>query len=159
MPTSIFFSHASRDAEWCARLADEAESFGLQAYLAEHDVRPGTQLAAKVQEAIRTSSAMLVLLTDNTADSAYVHQEIGYARAQDKLIIPLVQPEHVSTQLALLAGVEYIPFDFRDPEADRGGFHTALQEFAARQRQREAAEEIVLLLACAALLLFALSDN
>lgn len=155
--TSIFFSHTSRDAGWCNRLAAEAKAFGITPYLAEHDVEPGTDLAAKIQNAIRRSAAVLVLLTDNSADSAYVHQEVGYAHAQGKLVIPLVQPEHVQDQLAMLTGMEYIPFDFRNPNADRAAFHTALQEFAERQQRQEAAGTLVLL-ACAALLLFALSE-
>jgi hypothetical protein len=57
----------------------------------------------------------------------------------------------------MLAGMEYIPFDFRNPDADRAAFHDALREFGARQRQQEATGMVVLL-ACAALLLLALSD-
>ena len=157
MRPSIFFSHTSRDAAWWQRLATEAEAFGITPYLAEHDVKPGTDLASKVQEAIKRSSAVLVLLTDNSASSAYVHQEVGYARAHNKLVIPLVQPEHVHSQLAMLAGAEYIPFDFRNPNSDRTTFHRALQEFAARHQAHETTG--VVLLACAALLLLVLMDQ
>jgi hypothetical protein len=55
------------------------------------------------------------MLTHNTANSAYVHQEIGCALAREKLVIPLVQPGIGEDQLAMLDGVEYIEFDFDSP--------------------------------------------
>jgi hypothetical protein len=156
----IFFSHTSRDSAWCDRLALEAAAFGITPYLAEHDVQPGTELAAKVQDAIKRSAAVLVLLTDNSANSAYVHQEVGFAQAEGKLVIPLVQPEHVATQMGMLVGVEYVPFDFRNPEADRATFHQALQKLVAQQERPEQPDMTgVVVLACAALLLLVLLDQ
>jgi TIR domain len=93
----------------------EAVKAGLSAYLAEHDPQPGTVLAEKAKRNIKCCDAFAVLLTRNTADSSYVHQEVCYALAGGKLVIPLVQPGAAGQQLAMLQGVEFIEFDFDQP--------------------------------------------
>ena len=59
---------------------------------------------------------MVVLLTPNSEYSPYVQQEIGFAEAKDKPVIPLVQPGVSQRCLAMLEGTEYIPFDPDNPE-------------------------------------------
>jgi hypothetical protein len=48
-------------------------------YLAEHDAQPGRNLAKKVMDAIDASEAVVVLLSSNSVEAPYVHQEIGWA--------------------------------------------------------------------------------
>jgi TIR domain len=137
MAVSIFFSHSTKDRSWCALLAMEAAKVGVTPYLAEHDPRPGTDLAAKVSSNISKSQGVVVLLTQNTANSAYVHQEVGWAMARGKLVIPLVQPGIADAQLAMLNGLEYIPFDFEHPQAGMESYTQALARVAEKQRKRE----------------------
>jgi hypothetical protein len=115
---SIFLSHNTRDRSWCEWLQEGATTIGIRAYLAEHDVQPGRSLAGKVT-VIDASDAVIVLLTDNSVAAPYVHQEVGYALRAGKLVIPLVQPGIGQEQLAMLQGVEYIPFDFDRPRKGR----------------------------------------
>src|SRR5713226_6750499 len=86
----VFLSHSSRDKRWVEWIQENAKGIGVDVYLAEHDVQAGRQLSEK--EAIGQCNALLVLLTDNSQSSTYVHQEIGTAVGLGKLIIPLVQP-------------------------------------------------------------------
>jgi TIR domain len=65
-----------------------AGELGIKPYLAEHDVRPGENLADKIKPAIDASAAVVVLISDNSVAAQYVNQEIGYALKADKLIIP-----------------------------------------------------------------------
>jgi len=58
----------------------------------------------------------MVLLTKNSQFSPYVQQEIGMAKAKNKLIIPLVEPGLSATCLAMLQGTEYISFDRSKPQ-------------------------------------------
>lgn len=157
MALEIFFSHSSWDRDWCEWLSDEASALGVNAYLAEHDPKPGEFLVDKVRSAIDRSTAVVVLLTHNTAASAYVHQEVGYAQAQKKLVIPLVQPEVGEAQLAMLKGLEYIPFDFQNPDVGRKDLAAALQRVATQQRRHE--RDTAVLLACLALILLAVTHN
>ena len=106
MATSIFFSHSNSDRQWCEWLAADAEKVEITVYLAEHDEQPGGLLADKVKRNISKCNALVVLLTDNSVASSYVHQEVGYALGKKKLVIPLVQPGTSPAQLAMLQGVD-----------------------------------------------------
>jgi hypothetical protein len=159
MAASIFFSHSSRDRAWCELLAAEALKVGVTTYLAEHDPRPGTQLAEKVKQNIEACDAFVVLLTHNTANSGYVHQEIGCALTAKKLVIPLVQPAIGHDQLAMLAGVEYIEFDFDNPHAGVEGFATAIRRVAEKQQRQSDVETLLAIALCVALLVVLLSDG
>ena len=116
MAYKVFLSHNTNDAAWVRWIAQNATSYGIEVYLYEHDLKPGEPLAAKVQQAINSSDAVVVLLSANSQFSPYVQQEIGLARGVGKQIIPLVQPGVEQRSLAMLQGVEYIPFDLGNPQ-------------------------------------------
>lgn len=123
MGYSVFLSHSTSDKHWVEWIAQNAKAIGIDIYLAEHDPQPGTPIAEKVKLAIQKSDAVLVLLTSSSQLSSYVQQEIGFAEASRKPIIPLVQPSIPTRSLAMLEGREYIPFDFHNP---RGALSTLL---------------------------------
>lgn len=116
MAYKVFLSHSGKDQRWVQWIADNARSIDINVYMYEHDIQPGTSIALKVQSAIENCQALVVLLTPNSEYSPYVQQEIGFAQAKDKPIIPLVQPGVSSRCMAMLEGVEYISFDPANPE-------------------------------------------
>ena len=116
MAYNIFLSHSGADQRWVQWIADNARSIDINVYMYEHDIQPGTPIAVKVQSAIENCQALVVLLTPNSEYSPYVQQEIGFAHAKNKPIIPLVQPGVSQRCLAMLEGVEYIPFNPDNPE-------------------------------------------
>jgi len=116
MAYNIFLSHSGADQRWVQWIADNARRIDINVYMYEHDVQPGAPIAAKVQSAIENCQALVVLLTPNSEYSPYVQQEIGFAEAKDKPVIPLVQPGVSQRCLAMLEGTEYIPFDPDNPK-------------------------------------------
>lgn len=163
MKPRVFLSHSSGDAEAVTMFREQAAAAGMTVYLAEHDVQPGESLAEKVRKAIRESDAMVVLLTNAGAASAYVHQEIGVAVEASKTVVPIV--EAGVENLAMLGGVEYISFDPARPAGairDLTTFFTGLAERArqkeARARQQQQVEMLVLM-ALLVLVLIALSSD
>lgn len=153
----IFLSHNTRDREWCEWLKSSAEELGIRAYLAEHDVRPGENLAKKVTAAIDASEAVVVLLSSNSVEAPYVHQEIGWALKSKKLIIPLVQPGIPVEGLAMLQGVEYIPFDFDNPHQGHAQLRQALLRLVKKQEDKRAAQENVAVITLAVVALVMLT--
>lgn len=115
MPYKIFLSHGKADIDWVNWIKVNAENNGVDVYLFEYDPQPGTYVADKVKQAIQNSDIFVVLLTHESQFSPYVQQEIGFAEANGKRIIPLVQPGIQKQTLAMLEGREYIPFDFCKP--------------------------------------------
>jgi len=134
MAYKIFLSHSSADASWVKWIATNAQQVAIEVYLHEYDPQPGQLVAGKLQAAIQSCDALVVLLTGNSEGSAYVQQEIGSAKALNKPVIPLVQPGVRQSSLAMLQGVEYIPFDFHNP-------HTALSTLLSHLQKAKQGKE------------------
>jgi nucleoside 2-deoxyribosyltransferase len=145
MAYKVFLSHSSVDTKWVRSIAINAEQVGVEVYLYEHDPQPGRLVADKVEAAIQSCDALVVLLTRNSESSPYVQQEVGYAKALKKVIIPLVQPGVSKEKLAMLQGIEYIRFDFQNPQP---GLATLLEYL---QKAKLGKEESQALLAVGAL--------
>jgi len=65
---------------------------------------------------IDIADMVFVVITGNTLHRAMaVGQEVGHAKAKNKLIIPLVSPEVPSMELGFLSGIAYQPIDVKDP--------------------------------------------
>lgn len=116
MDYRVFLSHSNEDADHVNRVKGQVAPLGVDLYAAEHDVQAGHNLEGKVLAAIRESDALVVLLTVDGAESAYVQQEVGAAKAAGTLVIPLVAVGVDRTRLGMLQGIEYIEFDPRQPE-------------------------------------------
>jgi hypothetical protein len=144
MAYKVFLSHSSVDTNWVRWIAANAKQVGIEIYLYEHDPRPGSLVADKIEAAIQSCDALVVLLTGNS-ESPYVQQEVGYAKALKKLVVPLVQPGASQEKLAMLQGVEYIQFDFQNPQP---GLSTLLEYL---QKAKLGKEESQALLAVGAL--------
>jgi hypothetical protein len=155
----IFLSHSTQDRAWCEWLQSAATKMAMTTYLAEHDLRPGRPLADKVRTQIVASDAVVVLLSHNSANAPYVHQEIGCAIQAGKVVIPLVQPGVSRDSLAMLNGVEYIPFDFERPEAGRDKLVQALVRLSQQQRPQAVERTVQAVLTCLALVLLAINSR
>ncbi|PZC49946.1 MAG: TIR domain-containing protein [Chloroflexi bacterium] len=113
----VFLSHSAQDAATAGAIHEAASKMRLDIYLFEHDPRPGENLGDKILREITASRCLLVLLTKNSAASAYVQQEVGAARGQGKLVVPLVEKGLDHSSLATLQGVEYFELDRENPGA------------------------------------------
>lgn len=158
MAYRIFFSHSAADHQWVEWLGANAGSIGIVAYLYGNDPQPGLYISDKVKAQIADSDALVVLLTLNSQYSPYVQQEIGVAEGRAKLVIPLVQPGVDQRSLAMLAGREYICFDFLKPQTALQTFLNWLNCLSAQKSQMEANRNVALF-ALAGLLLVALSQD
>lgn len=112
----VFLSHASADREHVELVRGQIEALGIGVYLAEHDHRPGTPLADKVRGAVQRADLVVVLVTSTSVNSSYVQQEIGFALAHNKPVIPIVDFRIArEIDLGMLAGVEYVFLDVAHP--------------------------------------------
>lgn len=114
----LFLSHSNQDSRWVEAVRTQLENVGITVYLAELDPQPGQPLDRKLQQQIDSSSALIALLTETSAVSPIVREEIGYALRAGKLVVPLVDPVVAKSPalLGMLNGREYIPFDIDEPE-------------------------------------------
>ena len=153
MTYKVFLSHSSTDKAWIEWIAANTRAIGVDVYLYEHDPQPGTYIASKIQQAIQGSDALLVLLTQNSQFSPYVQQEIGFAQASKKLIIPLVQSGIQPQSLAMLQGREYIPFDpYNNPQETVSKLLTYLDGLHSAKKKSN--DQAILILGLLLLILF-----
>lgn len=170
-PYRVFLSHSSRDGAWVELIREHTHGADVDVYLHEYDLQPGRLVAEKLQDAILDCDALIVLLTRKSAKSPYVHQEVGYALAAGKRVVPLVEKGVPKNTLAMLDGREYLEFDPSEPLAaiqqlsvilrkHRPPIHPAPPSTPGRVTPETAkvvgsatpAEDLALLIVCGALL-------
>ena len=113
----------------------QIEALGVDVYLAEHDPKPGTSIAAKIEAALKASHILVVLITTHGLNSNYVHQEIGIARALQKPIIPVIDINVDTDRLGMLTEVEWLEVDFTQPTEALEKLTTSIQPFVVNQIQ------------------------
>jgi hypothetical protein len=144
MSYRVFVSHAGKDRAWVEWIKGQTGP-GVELWLAEHDVQPGTPVANKVQKELDACQAVFVFITEASQASTYVQQEIGWAMKAKKPIIPLVQKDLVGVDLAMLQGAEYIPLDFLHPDEGRAALLHHLQTLAQAKAASDQLQTALLL--------------
>ena len=109
----IFISHSVADLNLVIRLHELLTSTGVIVYVAELQPQPGAVISRKIEEMIRESDYVLVLLTENGRRSPFVNYEVGLAKGLNKSVIPLVQR---GLQVSYFQGIDVVYFDKEDPE-------------------------------------------
>jgi 1-aminocyclopropane-1-carboxylate deaminase/D-cysteine desulfhydrase-like pyridoxal-dependent ACC family enzyme len=133
MGVRIFLSHSSRDREPVESIRSQADAVGVDVYLFSDDLHPGENTAEKLQQVLRECQALVVLITSNSVQSQYVNQEIGFAKALGLPIIPLVESGVPPDRLAMLLGVDHIPFDRDDVQPALAQLTRVLHRLEQRQ--------------------------
>jgi hypothetical protein len=110
---SVFVSHSAKDGQFIEVIRGALRGTGARAYVAEEDVTPGAKLPKKIRTKIDDCDMFLLLLTENSAASSFVNQEIGYALGLEKFILPVVIGDTCPRNLC--ADIEYIRFDPANP--------------------------------------------
>ncbi|MDP2935130.1 MAG: toll/interleukin-1 receptor domain-containing protein [Dehalococcoidia bacterium] len=114
MPYRVFISHSTRDQGLVIALAHLLSEFEIDVFVAEWYLMPGQGLDQKVFGQIDSADCVVVLLTRNGRRSAWVQQEIGWALAKPKIVIPLVEKGTDPRDLGALQGKDYIEYDPQD---------------------------------------------
>jgi len=109
----VFISHSNASAD-DTLLKETIDSFltcGIKTYVAERTPQPGYPLWKKIEAAIRSADAILILWTKAGSKSGDVREEIGLAvgAKRTKKIIPIVQTR-MRTKGSLI-GLEHIPLN------------------------------------------------
>lgn len=87
---SIFISHSSKDHETVNTIVRNLEDHGIQCWLSSRDIKPGETWAASIMEAIESSSAMLLLLTETANSSQQVSREVEEAVRHSIPVVPVI---------------------------------------------------------------------
>lgn len=143
MSYSVFLSHASEDIKIAQLIVSHAGTIDVQVYLFERHPQLGSSVSEKVKKEIQKSDSVIVLLTNTSQSSAYVHQEIGFAEGLGKLIIPFVFPGFNEKNFALLQGREYVLFD---PNNSQAAIKNLLEFLNKKKNSKENTDAILITL-------------
>lgn len=127
-----------KDTEHVEVVQRQLEALGIKAWLAELDPRPGTSVLEKIESVLPLCDAVVFLITTNSIDSAYVHQEVGLARAHGIPMVPLVDHRVDKSRLGLLSELEWIGIDMEEPSQALALVTRSLQPLLIRQAQQAA---------------------
>jgi nucleoside 2-deoxyribosyltransferase len=112
MPYTAFISHSvsPHDYGLVTTIANLLWQRGIQAFVPE--VYPPAKLTEQIALQIETSDAVLVLVTRETVRSAWVNQEVGFALAKGRWVLPLV--ERGVNPEGFLHDLKWVEFDRLD---------------------------------------------
>src|SRR5882672_8210381 len=75
----IFISHATSDDAFVTQLRQALEGQGLRVWVDSRNMRGGAKLAPEIESAIEQARQVLVVLSPETVNSAWVRREIHQA--------------------------------------------------------------------------------
>lgn len=114
---NIFISYSVADLPTVENFAKQFPSF-IEPLYWDHDQEPGSAAWPTIHGWVDSSSCLVAIITDHVVSRGEaVNQEIGYAKAKGKTIIPLVAPTVDKSRLGCLQDITYIEFDPDNPGA------------------------------------------
>jgi TolB-like protein/Flp pilus assembly protein TadD len=87
--SDAFLSYASADAEVAKQVCARLEASGLRVWMAPRDVPAGAHYADALVRAISSSRSLLLILSENSVDSAHVSKEVERASSKRKPIVAI----------------------------------------------------------------------
>jgi hypothetical protein len=87
--SDAFLSYASADAEVAKQVCARLEASGLRIWMAPRDVPAGAHYADALVRAINASRSLLLILSENSVDSAHVSKEVERASSKRKPIVAI----------------------------------------------------------------------
>ncbi len=95
MDTSIFLSHNREDKEFVRQLGQDLRRAGITAWLDEAEIKPGDSIIDKIEEGLKGSKHLAVILSPDSVNSSWVKKELRAVLYQqitlnNKTVIPLL---------------------------------------------------------------------
>ena len=90
MDFNVFVSYSTQDLDHVEALRAQLANPPLKLFVAEYSVSAGNDLPQEIKNAIRSCDLFVLIWSNHAKKSAWVSQEIGFAEAQSKTILPLV---------------------------------------------------------------------
>lgn len=107
MTYEIFISYSTFDIDTAKRITDYLSRIrGVTVFLSESNLIAG-RLSDILVEKIKSCDLFIVLYSRNSHNSIYVQQEIGVAKGNNKLIIPILLDSEAKPN-AMLEGMRYL---------------------------------------------------
>jgi len=114
---NVFISYHHADSDFARLLKSQLAEEGIDAWLAEINLRAGDNWSEEIDQAIEVAAAMIVIMTRNTPSSEYVTYEWAYAMGRQKRIIPILHDRDPSRkQHPKLDSLQFLNLTQKDAE-------------------------------------------
>jgi len=98
----VFLSYAINDKPWVHEFSTALRHAGVTDWFDAHDLKPGERWQEAIEDALRESKVLVVVVSPYSFKSPWTFFELGAAVAGDKRIIPVVASETDWTELPAL---------------------------------------------------------
>ncbi|MEA1899863.1 MAG: toll/interleukin-1 receptor domain-containing protein [Thermodesulfobacteriota bacterium] len=106
---NIFISYSTEDSDKIKPVLDILSSIqDTKIFFAEKTINPGDNISQIIINNIKNSDVFLVFCSESAIKSNYVQQEIGAAKSNNKIIIPILLDSNKPT--GMLEGLNYLNF-------------------------------------------------
>jgi hypothetical protein len=78
----VFLSHSARHKEFVGEVANELAVVGIHGFVAHDTMEYSKPWQAQIEQALRSMQAFVALIHPEFNDSAWCHQEVGWARGR-----------------------------------------------------------------------------
>jgi hypothetical protein len=87
--TQVFMSYSHQDSVYAHRLADEMKQRGIEVWIDDR-INYGDQWPKVIQENLEGCKLVVVIMSSNSFNSKWVHNELAFAQDSGKVILPLL---------------------------------------------------------------------
>lgn len=82
---TCFISYSSKNEDFAKRLYADLQSQGVRCWFAPEDLKIGDEIRVRIDESIRLYDKLLVVLSENSVNSAWVEDEVEAALEKERL--------------------------------------------------------------------------
>ncbi|MFZ3170176.1 MAG: toll/interleukin-1 receptor domain-containing protein [Candidatus Methanoperedens sp.] len=108
----IFISYSTKDLDKIKRVLNQLQAIkDIRIFFADETISPGDLVSQTIINNIKNSDVFILFYSESAMKSNYVQQEIGVARSNNKIIIPILLDSNKPT--GMLDGINYL--NFYDP--------------------------------------------
>lgn len=86
----VFLSYANEDRLWVDEFSSALRRAGVNDWFDAHQLRPGEHLQQAVEQALRASKVLVLMVSPHRFRSPWTYFELGAAVADHKRIIPVI---------------------------------------------------------------------
>ena len=139
----VFISYSWRDQACVHLLRSVLEAEGVGCTIDRNDIR-GDAVDADIPAALKQCKLLLVVLSQSSAASPWVNQEIGFSvNAGTKIVVVTIDDSAVAPGLLTRATRSYVAFDWSAPDSTVGEFVKRIQA-ELHGPDRASADELIL---------------
>ena len=106
---NIFISYSTDDSDKIKPILELLSPIqDTKIFFAEKTISPGDNISQTIINNIKNSDVFVVFYSESAIKSNYVQQEIGVAKSNDKIIVPILLDSNKPT--GMLEGIDYLNF-------------------------------------------------